>query len=317
MKPIVALPFRHQATMFCEEARRMLLDAGFEIICNESGKKMSKEEQKAMLSHAFAAVAGTETYDAEVLAAAPELKTVIRFGVGTDNFDLPAMARQGIRVGVIANYNSVAEFTLTLILSLLKNLPRHDAACRSGVWARFPMHDLGGKTVGIVGFGRIGKRLAELLSGFGVTMLVYDPFVPAETIAQRGLQAVSLEELLRRSDIVSLHLPATPETRHLINAETLALMKPGAYLVNTARGVLVDEKALCQALTTGALAGAALDVFESEPVTADNPLFALDNVVVAPHIAALSYETNYQAGITCAQSIIQVWQGGDPVYPLK
>lgn len=317
MKPIVALPFRHQATMICDEARRMLTDAGFELRCNESGKKLSREEQAAMLRGAFGVVAGTEQYDAQLLAEAKELKVIVRFGVGTDNFDLDAMVRQGIRVGVIANHDSVAEFALGLMLSLLKNLPRFDTAVRAGRWDRFPMHNLCGKTVGIVGFGRIGRRLARLLQGFDVTLLVYDPYVSADAVTAAGMTPVSLETLLRESDVVSLHLPATPQTRHLINGDTLALMKPTACLVNTARGALVDETALYEALTTGKLAGAALDVYESEPVTADNPLFRLDNVVLAPHAAALSYETNYQAGITCAQSILQVYHGGDVVYPLK
>ena len=316
MKPIVALPFHSQARAFCQEARQMLLDAGFELRCNDSGNRPTPEDLKRMLSGAFAVVAGTEKYTADVLSAANELKTVIRFGVGTDNFDLPVMKDMGVQVGVIANHNSVAEFALTLILGVMKNLPRLDTAARQGQWARFPMRELSQKTVGIVGFGRIGKRLAELLKGFNVRILTYDPYVKAEAAAEYGAELVGLEELLHSSDVVSLHLPYTPENHHLINAETLAMMKDGAYLVNTARGPLVDEKALCDALTSGKLSGAALDVFEKEPISADNPLFTIENAVYAPHVSALSYETNYNGSIICAQSIIQVANGGKPLYPL-
>lgn len=316
MKPIVALPFHSQARAFCQEARQMLLDAGFQLRCNESGKRPTPEDLKEMLSGAYAVVAGTEKYTADVLSAGEDLKAVIRFGVGTDNFDLAAMKEKGIAVGVIANYNSVAEFALTLILGMLKNLPRLDSAARKGQWARFPMWELGGKTVGLVGFGRIGRRLGELLKGFQANLLVYDPFLPGDVIRAQGAEPVSLEELLGSSDIVSLHLPSTPQTRHLINRETLALMKDGAYLVNTARGALVDEQALYETLTSGKLAGAALDVFEQEPITADNPLFGLENAVFSPHCAALSLETNYNGSIICAQSIIQVYRGEKPLYPV-
>ena len=316
MKPIVALPFRHQTGLICEEARQMLLDAGFELVCNETGTRLSREDQKAMIENAFAVIAGTEKYDADMLSGAKNLKAVIRFGVGTDNFDIETMRSKGISLGVIANYNSVAEFALTLMLGAVKNLPKFDATVREGAWTRYPMFELSYKTVGIVGFGRIGRRLAELLKGFNVDILVYDPYVKPEDVAQCGGTAVSLDELLRKSDFVSLHLPATPQTHHLINAGTLGLMKPNAYLINTSRGALVDETALYEVLSTGRIRGAALDVYETEPVQKGNPLFELDNIVLAPHVSAMSHETNYNGGIICAKSIIQVYQGGKPVYPI-
>jgi len=178
------------------------------------------------------------------------------------------------------------------------------------------MRELTGKTVGLVGFGRIGRRLAELMSGFGVTILAYDPYMNEEAAKERKVQSVSLEELLERSDVVSLHLPSTKETYHLINKENIGKMRDGAYLINTSRGALVDEEALYEALACGKLSGAALDVFEKEPVTADNPLFGLEQTVLAPHVSALTYETNYNGGLICAESIIRVAQGQKPIYPL-
>ena len=316
MKPIVALPFRSQAALISDEARQKLKDAGFDLVCNETGKTLPKDQQKAMIKDAFAIIAGTEPYNAEMISEANNLKVIIRFGVGTDNFDLGAMREKGISVGVIANHNSVAEFALTLMLSVIKNLPKYDSTVRDGAWTRYPMHELNQKTIGIVGFGRIGQCLAGMLTGFNTKILAHDPYLSDERILACGATPVSLDELLESSDIVSLHLPSTPETRHMINRETISKMKNGAYIVNTSRGALVDEAALYEALTEGKLAGAALDVYEVEPVTKDNPLFSLDNIVLAPHVAALSYETNYNACMTCADSIIRVAEGKTPIYPV-
>jgi len=312
----VAFMTRHHATLICQEARQLLLDAGFEIISNDTGRILTREEQKELIKDAYAIIAGTEKYDADILSACKNLKVVTRFGVGTDNFNLETMKKMGVQVGVIANHNAVAEFALTLILASMKNLTRYDTVVREGKWSRFPMRELSQKTVGLVGFGRIGRRLAELLRGFDVEILAYDPYMNAEAAAERKVTSVSLEELLERSDVVSLHLPSTEQNYHMINAETIGKMKDGAYLINTARGSLVDEKALHEALVTGKLSGAGLDVYEKEPVTAENPLFSRDNDVLAPHVSALSYETNYNGGIICAKSIIQVRDGGKPLYPL-
>ena len=315
-KPIVAMPFRHHASHVCAEARKMLTDAGFELVCNDTGEKLTPQAQHEMIRNAFGVIAGTEKYDDAMLEGCDGLRVIVRFGVGTDNFDLEAMRRRKIEVGVIANYNAVAEFTLTLMLAALKSYPCCDREVRSGGWGRFPMRELTGKTVGLVGFGRIGKRLAELLSGFGVTLLVYDPYVADEVVAAHHGRRAALEELLRSADVVSLHLPSTPETRHLLNAERIACMKDGAYLINTARGALVDEAALTEALKSGKLAGAGLDVYETEPVTKENPLFLLPNTALAPHCSAITYETNYNGGLTCAESILRVRNGGKPVYSL-
>ena len=293
-----------------------MLNAGFEIVSNDTGRILTPEEQKALIKDVYAIVAGTEKYPREMLEGCDNLKVVTRFGVGTDNFDLKTMREMNLEVGVIANYNAVAEFALTLMLNVLKNQQNYDPAVRQGLWSRFPMRELSAKTVGLVGFGRIGRRLAELLSGFGVKVLAYDPYLNEQAAKERNVIPATLDELLAQSDIVSLHLPSTPETYHLINAESIAKMKDGAYLINTARGSLVDEQALYDALVSGKLSGAGLDVFEKEPVTADNPLFGLQNTVLAPHVAALTYETNYNGGIICAQSIINVAEGGKPLYPL-
>lgn len=314
MKRKVVFPFRHQSTLVCPEAKKMLIDAGFYIVCNETGKKLSEVEQHEMIKDAYAIVAGTEKYDAAMLEGCDDLKVIIRFGVGVDNFDLDEIRRKKIYLGTIANHNAVAEFTLTLILSVMKSLPLYDTEVRNGGWGRFRMKELSGKTVGIIGFGRIGRRLAELLTGFGCRILSYDPYQDKNVAKSLNTELVSLDKLLSVSDVISLHMPLTEETRHIINLETIAKMKDGVYFVNTSRGGLVDEKALVESLKSGKIAGAGLDVFEKEPVSPNNPLFTLDNDVLAPHVSALSIETNYNAGIISAQSIINVSNGGKPIY---
>ena len=316
MAKTVALMTRHHSTLICQEARQLLLDAGFEIISNDTGRILNPEEQKALIKDAYAIIAGTEKYNRDMLLGCNHLKVVTRFGVGTDNFDLNTMREMGLEVGVIANYNAVAEFALTLMLNVLKNQQNYDPAVRQGLWSRFPMRELSKKTIGLVGFGRIGRRLAELLTGFDVKILAYDPYMNEQAAKERNVIPTTLEALLEQSDIISLHLPSTPQTYHMINSDMIQKMKDGAYLVNTARGSLVDEKALYEALCSGKLCGAGLDVYEQEPVTAENPLFSLKNTVLAPHVSALTYETNYNGGIICAQSIINVANGEKPLYPL-
>ncbi len=314
----IAVPFRHHATHICDEAKKMLTDAGFELVCNDTGRVLTFDEQKEMIRGAFAVIAGTEPYDAAMLEGCDELKVIMRFGVGCDNFDLQTMKAMGIQVGVIANYNAVAEFAVMLILSAMKNLPQLDQAVRAGKWSRFPMRELTGKTVGLVGFGRIGRRVAEMLSGFDVKLLAYDPFMNEEEARKRNVVPASFDEVLGASDVVSLHLPANESTYHIINAETIAKMKDQSYLINTSRGKLVDEKALYAALQNGKLRAAGLDVYEQEPVkSADNPLFALENISLTPHTAAITYETNYNGGLICARSILNVMNGEAPVFPYR
>ena len=178
------------------------------------------------------------------------------------------------------------------------------------------MWELNGKTVGIVGLGRIGLRLAELLQGFHVQVVAYDPFLNREAAARLNVRPVALADLLACADVVSLHLPLNEHTWHIMDRNAIARMKDGAVLINTARGALVDEEALIEALNNGKLRAAGLDVYETEPIKTDNPVLLVQNTVLAPHVSALSYETNYEAGIVCARSILQVAEGGTPVYPL-
>ncbi|THJ66315.1 phosphoglycerate dehydrogenase [Arthrobacter echini] len=244
--------------------------------------------------------------DAEAIGAAPKLKVIARAGVGLDNVDIRAATQAGVMVvnAPTSNIISAAELTVGHILSLARNIPQASAALKAGQWKRslFSGSELYEKTIGIIGLGRIGALVAERLQGFGTTILAYDPYVTSARAAQLNVQLVSLEELLRASDFVTIHMPKTPETLGMLGAEAFDLMKDTAYVVNVARGGLVDEVALHSALEDGRLAGAGIDVFVEEPST-DLPFFTHDRVVVTPHLGASTDEAQEKAGVSVAKSV--------------
>ena len=291
----------------------MLLDAGYEIIENPYGRPMTLEERLPYLADISAVVAGADDWGEEIFARAPHLKVIARFGVGVDQVDLAAAKAHGIKVANArgANADSVAEFALAGMLSVLRNVVGLDRSTRAGGWDRFVGHTLRGKRVGLVGFGAIAQYLARLLSGFQVEVVCYD-LVESPAAAELHVTYVSLDELLRTSDVISLHVPGTEQTRHLIDAAALEKMKPNAVLVNTARGSVVDESALYRALTQHRICGAALDVHATEPSSAEDPLYQLDNVVVFPHTAAETYETYHAIGILTAQIVLDVLERNVP-----
>jgi D-3-phosphoglycerate dehydrogenase len=244
--------------------------------------------------------------DAEALAVARRLKVVARAGVGLDNVDVPAATKAGVMVvnAPQANVASAAEHTVSLLLATARNIAPASAALKKGEWQRskYTGVELADKVVGVVGLGRIGTLVAQRLTAFGVTLLAYDPYVPAARAAQVGARLVSLEELLRESDFISVHLPKSPETIGLIGDEELRLVKPSVRIVNAARGGIVDEQALYAALKEGRVAGAGLDVFAQEPCT-DSPLFEFDSVVATPHLGASTHEAQEKAGVSAARSV--------------
>jgi D-3-phosphoglycerate dehydrogenase / 2-oxoglutarate reductase len=244
--------------------------------------------------------------DAEVVETAERLKVVARAGVGLDNVDVDAATKAGVMVvnAPQSNIVSAAEHAVALLLATARHIPAADASLRAGEWrrSRFTGVELAEKTVGVVGLGRIGVLVAQRLAAFGVRLLAYDPYVPAARAAQLGVRLVPLDELLAESDFVSVHLPRTPETVGLIGDEALHRVKPSVRLVNAARGGIVDEDALALALKEGRVAGAAIDVYASEPCT-DSPLFAFDTVVATPHLGASTREAQEKAGTAVARSV--------------
>ncbi len=250
--------------------------------------------------------------NAEALAEAPRLKVVARAGVGLDNVDVKAATARGVMVvnAPTSNIVSAAEHAVALLLAVARNVPQANASLKSGEWkrSRYTGAEVADKTVGVVGLGRIGVLFAQRLSAFGVRLIAYDPYVPATRAAQMGVRLVGLEELLRDSDFISIHLPRTPETLGLIGDKELGLVKPGVRIVNAARGGLIDEQALYRAVKDGRVAGAGIDVFATEPCT-DSPLFELDNVVVTPHLGASTVEAQDKAGLAVARSVRLALQG--------
>ncbi|WP_308416742.1 phosphoglycerate dehydrogenase [Streptomyces sp. AJS327] len=244
--------------------------------------------------------------DAEAIAAASRLKVVARAGVGLDNVDVPAATKAGVMVvnAPTSNIVTAAELACGLLVATARNIPQANAALKNGEWKRskYTGVELNEKVLGVVGLGRIGVLVAQRMSGFGMQVVAYDPFVQPARAAQMGVKLLSLDELLEVSDFITVHLPKTPETVGLIGDEALHKVKPGVRVVNAARGGIVDEEALASALKEGRVAGAGLDVYASEPCT-DSPLFEFDQVVATPHLGASTGEAQEKAGLAVARSV--------------
>ncbi len=290
---------------------RRLREAGFEPVHKPWIGKRTEEEMIELLRGITGAIVSTDPFTARVLDAAPQLRVISRTGVGYDAIDVPAATARGVVVTTTpgVNRHAVADLTLALILCCARKLPENLAGVRRGEWVRLEGVDLDGKTLGIVGLGTIGKAVARRAAAFGMRILAQDieqdlPFVEAHKVAY-----VSLEDLLRDSDFVSLHCFLNDASRHLVNAERLALMRPTAYLINTARGGLVDTAALVEALAAKRLAGAALDVVEEEPLSADSPLRRLATVYLTPHVGGATADARHRSGARAAENLIRALKG--------
>ena len=250
--------------------------------------------------------------DAEALAACTRLKVVARAGVGLDNVDVPAATARGVMVvnAPTSNIVSAAEHAVALLLAAARNIPAADASLRAGKWARSSLTgtEINGKVAGIVGLGKIGQLVAQRLAAFGVELIAYDPYVAPARAAQLGIELVSLDDLLRRAELVSIHLPKTPETLGLIGKDQLAVTRPGVIIVNAARGGLVDEDALAEAVRSGHVGGAGIDVYVTEPTTS-SPLFEIPQIVVTPHLGASTDEAQDRAGTDVARSVLLALAG--------
>jgi D-3-phosphoglycerate dehydrogenase len=250
--------------------------------------------------------------DATAIEAAPKLKVIARAGVGLDNVEVPAATARGVMVvnAPTSNIVSAAEQAVTLLLSVARNTVSASTALKTGEWNRskYSGVELAGKTIGVAGLGRVGVLFAQRMAAFGTRLIAYDPYVQPARAAQLGVRMVGLEELLRQSDFISLHLPKTPETVGIIGARELAMVKPGVRIINTSRGGLVDEQALADALAEGRVAGAGIDVYAKEPCTS-SPLFAFDSAVCTPHLGASTTEAQDKAGLAVARSVKLALQG--------
>jgi D-3-phosphoglycerate dehydrogenase / 2-oxoglutarate reductase len=278
----------------------LLGESGLEVRFPEQERPLSEDEMVELVRGCAGLVVGVDPVSRPVFEAGP-LRVVVKYGSGTDNIDLPAANALGAKVSSTpaANARSVAELTLGLLVALARHIALHDRLVRHGSWERRSGIELGGKRLGVVGYGAVGRETARLAAAFGMEVLAHDPFVE-----EADVELVDLETLLASADAVTLHVALDESTRGLIDAEALARMRPEALLVNTARGGIVDEAALAEALASGRLAGAALDVFDDEP-PAGSPLLALENVVLSPHAGAATTEATRRAGVQAVRQLLR------------
>ncbi len=293
----------------CQE---VLQQAGFEIAYPPRGVRLYDPD--LLIEHLAgvdAMIAGMEPLNRRVLEAS-KLRAVARMGVGYDAIDVPAATERGVAVTISPGTNqvSVAEHTLALLLGVMRGFPQRDQSVRRGDWSRKLLPRLAGKTIGLVGLGRIGKAVVPRARALELTVIAHDPQADRDYAAAHGVRLCSLEELLASADVVSLHLPCTPQTTRMIDRAALARMRPGAILINTARGGLVDEDALAEALASGHLGGAGLDAFVVEPLPTTSPLLKYENVLLSPHTAGVDQESIVAMARLAAECVVALYRTG-------
>ncbi len=285
-----------------------------EVIYNSAGRPLTANELIARVKKVDGFIAGLDEITASVIEAAECLKVISRYGAGVDRVDLAAALRRGIVVTNTpgANAVAVAELTIGLMLALLRRLCEANDATHQGEWPRHTGMNLRGKTIGLVGLGAVGREVALRMQSFACRLVATDPVIEPRIAQTIGVHLISFDELLAESDVVSLHLPATSLTKKMMNRYTLNRMKSGAYLINTARGELIDETALTEAIEANHLAGAALDVFSQEPPRKDHPLLQCPNVILTPHMGARTDDAMNQMGSIAMQDCLAVLRGEHP-----
>lgn len=289
--------------------------AGCEVVPNGVGRAYRAAELLEVLPRMDAIITGTDELTAEVINAAPHLKTIAKHGVGLETIDLSAARTRGITVSYTPGFihDSVADLTLALLLALARKIVPAHLSTKAGSWKALFGVELRDKTLGIVGLGRIGKAVCERAKGFGMRVIAYDPFPDEAFAAAHAVTLVSLPELLERSDVVSLHAPAEAAEGPVIGPAQLKMMKPTAFLINTARGQLVDEAALAAALRQGRLAGAGIDAFVNEPPIG-SPLLELENVVLTPHLGGRTLDGQRRMGELVIENCLRALRGDPPLY---
>lgn len=303
----------------CKEGLALLREHGCEVVMNDKTRMFTREEMLASVGDIDGLIAHGEVWDEELFEKAPRLKVIARFGVGSDNFDLEAAKRHHVTItncpGI--NANAVAEMTLTLLMALIRDIPQLNKATKAGIWSRTIFSELPGKRVGILGFGAIAQKTIRKLKGFGVEIIVYNRSLKQELADALGVAITTdLDEVLSTSDYILIHLPSVPETQNLIRKETIAKMKDGAYIVNTARSALVNDQNLYEALSSGKLRGYATDVYDRDYPDLSNPLFSLPNFIGTPHNSGETYENYRETGLATARAVIDVLEGREPWHKL-
>jgi len=301
-----------------EPARQVLATIGAELRMADSP---TPEGIVAAAASSDALLVTYAKITADMIGKMPKCRIISRFGIGVDNVDIEAATGAGIVVTKVPDYciDEVSDHAMALLLAIVRKIPSSSARTHGGRWemkAVVPIHRLRGSVLGLAGFGRIPQLVAPKAKAFGMIVVAYDPFVPDEAFSRAGVERVDLPKLLTSSDYVSVHTPLTPETKHLFNRDTFGQMKRGAYIVNTARGPIIDEAALAEALDSGQIAGAALDVMTQEPPPT-SPLFGRDNVIITPHTSFYSEESLIELQMKAAQEVVAVLSGRSPRNPVN
>ncbi len=292
----------------------ILRAAGCEVIKSPLGRPLTSEELAEFIKDADALIAGNDQVDAPAITAGQRLKVISRYGVGLDNYDLAAATARGIVVTntPATNDNSVADLAMALLLACARGIPKADRLTKGGAWKRVQGVEIWGKTIGVIGCGRIGRGVVQRARGFDMEVLCHDVNKDEQWAETIGAKYTGFEELLQESDFVSVHIPLLPSTRNLIGRRELRMMRNSAFLINTARGEIIDEEALYQALTSGWIAGAGLDVLQRE--SADSPLAKLENVVLTAHMGGYTRDAVRNMGVLAAQNVVDVLTGAGSRY---
>ena len=300
------------------DALDSLRAAGHELVFNPVGRPLTEDELIPLLQGCDGYLAGLDYVTEKVIASCDRLKVISRYGVGYDRVDLEAAKKKGIAVTNTPGVNAaaVAELAMSLALSLARHIPMLDRKTREGEWIRSTGMEMGGKVMGIMGLGAIGRNVARYAQGFGMSVMAYDPYINREYAAANNIRVAEFDEVIREADVISLHLPLTPETKHIIGEDSLSKMKKTALVINTSRGGIIDEDAVYAFLKEGKLGGLGIDVFEKEPPTG-SPLFELDNVVVTPHTAAHTREATENMANLSAANLLEVLSGKDCRYQVN
>ncbi len=304
MKKILVTPRSFGKTS--REPFAILEQAGYQVIPNPVGAILTKEQMIEAIGQVDGLIVGVDPLDAQVLEAATNLKAIAKYGVGTDNIDLDCAKAKGIPVSITrgANSNAVADFAFTLMMACARQLVKINQMCHEKDWSKVISADVYGKKLGILGLGAVGKGVAKRAKGFDMEVLAYDIFWDEEFAQANHIQRATPEEIYAQCDFISLHMPLTPETENMVGAEALAMMKPTAILVNTARGGLVDEAALVAALQEGKLAGAGFDAFSQEP-PAEQAIYDLPNLIMGSHCSASTIGASEAMGVMAAKNLLR------------
>ena len=304
MEKILTTPRSYGKNM--PELFEQLEAAGYEVVRNTTGGILEKDPMKAMIADCAGVIVGVDPLDAEVLACAPKLRAISKYGVGVDNIDLDYCQAHGIKVSraVGANSEAVADYAMALMLAVARKVPMIDRKCRTMDWGKITTRDVSHARLGLFGLGAIGKFVAKRAQGFGMKVMAYDPYWPEAFARENNIERADAETIFKNADFISLHLPLMPETEGFVGEKELSMMKPDAILINTARGGLVDEKALLKALQENRIYGAGLDAFAHEPPE-DDAWFSLDNVVLGSHCAASTVGATRNMGRIATENLLK------------